>query len=108
MLILKGEIGKSRVVENIINNTNACCFIYDKDFVWSIPNSYRIDSNECSLVSFINELSFFIESDCKKDITYDYFIIYTNETEANLFDFIEWLKRNEKRFSSMCLLLTCR
>lgn len=85
MLILKGENGKSKAIEAILDRTKSVCFIYhDKqiqlDGIW-------IDSNEYSIKQLEDYIAIYLKNATE---FYDYVIIYTNVPEEKICDF-QWL-----------------
>lgn len=89
MLLLKGNNGKSRVVNDILNTTSSICFVYNeyplfKDGICLNSGVHTLEQlKECIIEEVVGYQEF-----------YDYLIIYTNQTEDNLKDFIDWLNSN--------------
>ena len=106
MLILKGDCGKSRVVEILMNTTNSICFMYN-DFPF-IFNAMSLDCREYSLNDFLKCISDMLREAVVNDEHYDYLLIYTNQDERNLQGIINWL--NEYRWNIPCrdIILTCK
>ena len=114
MQILKGQILKSVTVQHILDSTNSYCFVYYTD---RLPfESYYLNSKVATLEELQEYLQEWID-DIKGRIDklfdydgsiYEYVIIYTNNTEEELHDLIEWLDFNETKFRCRCLLLTCK
>lgn len=91
MLILKGENGKSKVIEAVLNHTKSVCFIYcDKqiqlDGIW-------INSNKHSVKQLEDYVTIYLENSTE---FYDYVIIYTNVPEEDICDFkwLGWISTN--------------
>jgi len=105
MQILKGDKLKSITVESILKSTNSYCYVY-YDTVLSF-NNYHVNSKYNTLEQFQGYLQYFIDwKDPEK--YYDYFIIYTNNKEKELSEFIQWLDGKEGEFNCRCILVTCR
>ena len=108
MIILKGECGKSRVIENLMNTTNSICFMYD-----NFPSTFStisLDCREYSLNDFLECISNTLEKAAIDDEHYDYLLIYTNQDEENLQVIINWLKLNEYKDNIPCrdIILACK
>lgn len=85
MLILKGENGKSKAIEAILDHTNSVCFIYhDKQIQL---NGIYIDSNKYSVKQLEDYVAIYLQNATE---FYDYVIIYTNVPEEDICDF-QWL-----------------
>ena len=109
MQILKGEILKSVTVKSILESTNSLCLVY-YDNVLPFEH-YHLNSNEANLFQlelYLKEFISHIECNKSSKRQYDYFILYTNNTEEELVELIEWLKENEIYFNCRCVLITCR
>ena len=103
MLILKGDKGKSKVLNEL--GENSICFEYH-EYVVDFKNGYWISSLNHS----INEFKDFIKA-ClyeEDENFYNYLIIYTNEKEEDLKDLINWLEDNERRFLCGDIIVACR
>ena len=107
MLVLKGNRGKSRVVDIIYSQTYSRCFIYN-DYPL-MEDSIYLDSSEYSL-NDLKECIVEYHDNSKEysDVRFDYLIIYTNETEESLTDFIEWLKENIWKFNYRDAFVMCQ
>jgi len=109
MQILKGDRLKSVTVVNILESTNSLCLVYYDDV---LPfEHYHLNSSEANLFQlelYLQEFIKYIECNKSSKRQYDYFILYTNNTEEELVDLIQWLKENEIYFNSRCVLITCR
>ena len=108
MIILKGDCGKSRVVENLMNTTNSICFMYD-DFP-STFSTISLDCREYSLNDFLECISNALEKAAINDEHYDYLLIYTNQDEGSLQSIINWLKLSEYKDNIPCrdIILACK
>lgn len=99
MMILKRESGKSRVVDIILDGTNSVCFVYNDYSLFE--NSIWLDSR----MYILEHLKLCIVQEIVKYEDYDYLVIYTNQTESNLKDFIEWLRMT---FTYKKFIVTCK
>ena len=107
MQILKGNILKSVTIQHIINNTNSYCYIY-YDQELPIEGSYFVNSKYVSLEQLIGYLECeYIKDKTSCDIK-DYFIVYTNKTQEEIQELIEWLDYNSHRLNARCVLITCK
>lgn len=106
MLILKGNSGKSGVINMLMNQTNSICFMYyDTPCIW---NSICVDNREHSLKDFLECISNAITEESINDKHYDFLIIYTNEYEEDLKEILNWL--DERRWDIPCrdIIVTCK
>ncbi len=105
MLILKGDYGKSRVVDFLMDKSNSLCFMYYDHPV--ICNSIGMDSREYSLKDFLECISDTLKGIAIENKHYDYLIIYTNNDEIDLQEIINWI--NNHRWDIPCrdVILTC-
>ena len=104
MLILKGDNGKGRIVTDLLVRTNSVCFTYGEYKVNSIDGSYFVDSKKYSLDDFMTCITEYTERYPER--YYDYFVVYTNEKEENLKEFIAWLKYVE--YFCRQIIVTCK
>ena len=76
MIILKGENGKSKIIDIILDLTISDCFVYNDYPIATFKDSIWLDSRQYSLehlkLCMVQEITIY------KDY-YDYLIIYTNE-----------------------------
>lgn len=93
MLIVKGLNGKSVLASILYNETNSKCFVYD-DYC-AIHESICLYSSMYSLEDLKELLMQYHSNNVYQDEHFDYLIIYTNQTEEDLVDFIGWLKKSE-------------
>ena len=106
MLILKGQNGKSRVIDLLMDKTHSVCFVYN-DYPL-IFDSIGVDSTQYSLNDFIQCLSEEIKDAIVNDRHYDYLIIYTNQQEENLRSLINWLDKGKWKIPCRDIILTCK
>lgn len=105
--ILKGKSGKSRTVDDLLKNTESICYVY---YDLSLPlygYSKFVNSHKHSL----NDLKEAIMLDNDKqnyDSFLDYFIIYTNNTENELQEFLQWLELFEHQINANTIIVTCK
>ena len=108
MLIVKGKAQKSILANILMDKTKSICFqYYDMPVIW---DSICVDKSEYSLNYFIEciaeELKRINAHTCR--IYYDYMIVYTNESEEDLKELIDWL--NEHRWRIFCedIIVMCK
>jgi hypothetical protein len=105
MQILKGQILKSITVESILNSTNSYCVVYHEI---QLPfDNYYVNSKYATLKQLQGYLQEFKDNK-NPNKQYDYFIVYTNNTEEELSELINWLNMKELDFNCRCILLTCK
>lgn len=105
MLILKGDYGKSRVVDFLMDKSNSLCFMYYDHPV--IFNSIGLDSREYSLEDFLECISDTLKRVVIEDKHYDYLIIYTNNDEIDLQGIINWINKHRWDIPCRDVILTC-
>lgn len=102
MLVLKGENGKSRMIDIILDAMNSICFAYNdyplhfKDCIWFNSKIYQLEALKLGI---FQEVNLYQKGD------YDCLIIYTNENESDLKDFIDWLKMT---FTYRNIIVACK
>lgn len=106
MQILKGNFMKSVTVLNLLKNTNSYCYVYYEQPLPSIEN-YYVNSSVASLEQLRGYLQEKIDWK-NPEIQFDYFILYTNKTEEELSNLINWLNGKENDFGCNCILVTCK
>lgn len=106
MLILKGECGKARVVDLLMDKTHSVCFVYNNYPL--MPGSICVDSTQHSLDDFIECISEEMKEAIIHDIDYHYLLVYTNKLENEIRTLIDWI--NKYRFKIPCrdIILTCK
>ena len=106
MLMLKGNTGKSKFIYNLIGRN--LCFEYCEDSIGI--GEYWMSSLNHSLEEYKDYIKacLYEEDKSNKDNLYEYLIIYTNEREEDLEDFISWIKDNERWFLCANVLITCK
>lgn len=107
MQILKGNNGKSVTVHHILNSTHSTCVVYDTGWTPSFE-CYFVDSKEDTIKQLKEWIESYIKKLEKATIHFDYFIIYTNNSEIELKEFIYWLDDNKDRLKAVEVLVTCR
>lgn len=106
MLIVKGDCGKSRVVDVLMAHTNSICFVYNNYPL--IYESICVDSNEYSLEKFLECISDELKYAAISDKHYDYLLVYTNQSEEDLQDIINWLDKHKFKIPCRDIVLTCK
>jgi hypothetical protein len=111
MLILKGAVGKSRIVQDV-------CVCSKDNFIFRIGEPWNmyfdvdfLDADEYNAHScdeWIKLIKAINEERVAANVRYTYFIIYTNLPEDNLSELIQWIEENECDLQCMQVLLTCR
>ena len=108
VLILKGDSGKSVIVETLLKNMESYCYVY---YNKQLPfDSGYINSDYHSLTDVIKYLEEDLEADKENNAyrTYEYFILYTNNTENELVDVIKWLEQNGEQLCIKNVIVTCK
>lgn len=106
MMILKGNSGKSRVIDILMDKTDNICFVYgDYPLIF---NSYQVDSREYSLDNFLTCISDVLKEESINDKHYHYLLIYTNQEEEYLSKIIDWLDKYRFRIPCVDIILTCK
>ena len=106
MLILKGDNGKSVLANIILEYTDSRCFIYN-DYPL-IYNSVCLDSTKYPLSDLKQCIKDWHPDDMCSDDCYDYLIVYTNQKEEDLADFIDWLRKNVHSFYCKDIIVMCK
>lgn len=109
MLILKGDKGKSIVLNELMRNKFNECVIWDEPGVYNIESSWIVDPMNR------NEFGCLYECIMKLNDSLgvggenrDFLLIYTNKTEEEIKPLIEWMKDQEKYLFFKQVLVTCR
>lgn len=105
MILLKANEGKSAIINCLCKYTNSICFEYYKDSVIYDTKSVYVNSNEYFLIDLQNTI---VEVMSENDYPYMYLVVYTNETEDRLKDFINWLNENKPLFHCMDIIVACK
>lgn len=105
MILLKGKNRKSVLVNDLVKYTDSVCFEYYNMSV--IHNTESILVNSCHY-SLIDLQAAITEVMDENDYPYTYLIVYTNETEEDLQEFIKWLNNNELMFHCRDIIVTCK
>ena len=106
MLIVKGDYGKSRVIDILMAHTNSICFVYNHYSL--IYESICVDSNEYSLENFLECISYELKDTVVKDKHYEYLLVYTNQNEEDLQEIIGWLEKHKLKIPCRDIVLTCK
>lgn len=106
MLILKGVNGKGKVLNDLMAEHSCLCYSYGDDLMLSTADLFFYKKDGCTL----NDLKDCIKHEME-DHPYewfvDYFVIYTNEWEDDLYEFLEWLDCNELNWCRQ-VIVTCK
>jgi hypothetical protein len=106
MLIVKGDCGKSRVIDVLMAHTDSICFVYNNYPL--IYKSICVDSGEYSLENFLECISNELKEAVVNDKHYDYLLIYTNQNEEDLKEIVDWLKKYKFNIPCRDIVLTCK
>ena len=106
MLILKGDVGKSRVIDILMNKTNSVCLVYYDYPV--ICEAICLDSREYSLKDFLTCISDETKEAVVNDKHYDYLLVYTNANEEDLQEIISWLDKHRCKIPYRDIIVTCK
>lgn len=105
MLIVKGKTQKSVLANTLMDKTESICFEY-----YDIPVIQRgihLNKSEYSLNDFIECIAEEFEFMRKDDTHYDYVIIYTNESEEDLNELINYVKNNRWKIRCRNIIAMC-
>lgn len=105
MLILKGDNGKSRVLDIIMNKTNSVCFVYNNYPI--ICDAICVDSRKYSLEDFLKCISEDMLT-VINDKYYEYLLIYTNQNEEDLKGIIDWINKHKYEIKCINVIITCK
>lgn len=106
MLVLKGDNGKSKFINSLLGEN--ICFEYCEYSV-NLGGFYASSLNHSidEFKDYIKACLYEEDRNCVDDI-YNYLIVYTNEKEEDLRDFITWLKDNELWFLCRDIIVVCK
>lgn len=106
MLMLKGDKGKSVILNELMRNKFNECIIWDEPSVCNIEPAWIVDSNEFNhLYECIIELNNSLGAGGENR---DWLLIYTNKTEEEITPLIKWIKDQERYLFFRQVLVTCR
>lgn len=106
MLILKGNVGKSRVIDILMSQTNSVCFVYN-DYPL-INESICVDSTQYGIEGLIACVSHTMKDYIVNDKHYNYLLIYTNQKEEDLQKLTDWIERYKWEFPVRGIIVTCK
>ena len=106
MLILKGDNGKSRVIDFIRNQASNLCFEYSDYPV--MDGAIYVNTRKYNLLDFLECISDTIKDALLNDKHYDYLLIYTNWDEESLEKIISWISQYGYRLPCRDIILTCK
>lgn len=103
MQILKANQLKSVTVSHLLHSSDSLCIIYD-DYCPPLYGAIYLDSAQCSL----DILKALIKNEIRKlNIRKDYLIIYTNKTEQEIEEIVDFMNQL-KAVVFREVLITCR
>lgn len=106
MLILRGNAGKSRIIDILMNHTKSIGFVYN-DYPL-IYESICVDSTQYSMNDFVECISDAMKDYVVNGERYSYLLIYTNQKEEELRKLTDWLERYKWRLPIMDIIVTCK
>ena len=95
MLLLKGKVAKSVILEQLFHSTNSLAAIYYNQPV--IDGGLWVNSDTMEFKDFITELSKYLYS-IEPNTRYEYLIIYTNKGETPIKNKKEIIEKWEDDF----------
>ena len=107
MLLLKGNQGKSLIVDAMMSRGRVCTIAYI-DFPSPIygDDSWIIDSREYNVSQLIEGIEGINNE--YNDRYLMFLIIYTNEAQEDLIDLLQWIEDNERSLNCSSVLVTCK
>lgn len=106
MLMLKGNVGKSVILNELMHNKFNECIIWDDQGVHNIDAAWIVNGSELNyLYECIIELN---DSLGASGENRDFLLIYTNKTEEEITSLIEWIEDQEKYLLFKQVLITCK
>lgn len=106
MLMLKGDKGKSVILNELMRNKFNECIIWDEPSVYNIEPAWIVRNNDFNyLYECIIELNDSLGAGGENR---DWLLIYTNKTEEEISPLIEWIKDQEKYLFFRQVLVTCK
>lgn len=104
--MLKGNKGKSVILNELMRNKFNECIIWDESSVYNIEPAWMVNDNEINhLYECIIELNDSLGTGGEDR---DLLIIYTNKTEEEIKPLIEWIEDQEKYLFFKQVLVTCK
>lgn len=104
MQILKAKTGKSITINHILNNSQSICIIYHTEQL--SVDGFFINNKDYSIKDLINFISNNLSID-NVGKTFDYLIIYTNLSELEIIELINWCNNNSNMIDCREILMTC-
>ncbi len=104
MLILKGKVGKSVIVERLSHYTGTVVYGYLEDMIYNVEGMLCVLSKDVSLDVFCRDL----EEDILKKEHIDTLIIYTNLNEDEIIPIKDLLEKLEKINIFRFGIITCK
>lgn len=106
MLILKGNAGKSRIIDILMSKTNSACFVYN-DYPL-IYKSISVDSSQYSIDDFVECISDTMKDYIVNDEHYQYLLIYTNQKEEDLRKLTDYFDKYKWMIPFVDIIITCK
>jgi hypothetical protein len=104
LLLIKGEVGKSIVVESLLRDLNSIVYVYYEE---PLPfNNYFISSYIFSIDELVDSIK--IDTLDEKNKWFKYFIVYTNKEECDIKPIIDLVKDFESKGICRIGIITCR
>jgi len=104
MLILKGKVGKSVIVERLSHYTGTIIYGYLEDMIYNVEGMLCVLSKDVSLDVFCRDL----EEDILKREWIETLIIYTNLDEDEILPIKEIIEKLEKISIFRFGIITCK
>lgn len=105
MILIKGNKGKSRIVDIIGRSENSFTYMYYTEQIPLTEKYFFLNSKTYSLQDLRKVI---IKQNESGDSKCYYMIIYTNLNEDDLSGFIGWINQNEKNLNCTQVIVTCR
>lgn len=108
MLLLKGNQGKSFVVDAMMSRKHVCTIAYC-DHPIQMLDWWIVDSKEYGISELIESIEgIVLEEINNDDMPFVFLVIYTNEKEEDLVELFDWIESNERKFDCFQVLVTCK
>lgn len=107
MLLLKGNVGKSKVVDAIQKYNNARVYVYDEEPIQTL-DSYFISSKEFGIEEFCKSLYRDINGLGYDNLPVNMVVIYTNLSELEIGLIEDYANTLEKNYMVCNVIVTCK
>ena len=104
MLLLKGKSGKSVILEQIYKNTNSLAFVYYEQPV--IDGALWVGMKSVQFGDFMRKIPEYLDKN-EKNSRYDYLIIYTNESDVDVWSEKRLIEEWEKNYG-FTVIIGCK